>query len=203
MNRRLAIVFPGIGYHKDKPLLYYSMDIVSAMGFECVDVLYGVMPTDVKYDKKKKQDAFALAREAVEKQLSQIAFDEFETVLFISKSLGSILAANYATNHGLDVKHIVFTPVQETLSLPIKEGIVFHGTSDNWIVLEDLDRKCEEEGLQLYLTEAANHSLETEDTLQNIDNLRCIMSQVEEYVEMIGGTRIGEMDAFGKSIIIN
>ncbi len=29
----LAIIFPGMGYHKEKPLLYYSGKIAKALGF--------------------------------------------------------------------------------------------------------------------------------------------------------------------------
>ena len=31
-GRRLAVVFPGIGYHADKPLLYYSRKLAAQQG---------------------------------------------------------------------------------------------------------------------------------------------------------------------------
>lgn len=154
-------------------------------GYECVALSYGEMPTDIKGDVKKKQEAFALARKQVEQQLTNINFSEYKTIIFISKSLGSILAADYAKSHGIRVKHILFTPVQETLSLPIKEGIVFHGTKDSWIVTADLVERCNEEGMKLYLIENANHSLETKDVLLDIDNLRFVIGQVNKYVKLL------------------
>lgn len=36
--KKLAIVFPGIGYHCDKPLLYYSKKIAVSNGFEIKEV---------------------------------------------------------------------------------------------------------------------------------------------------------------------
>lgn len=45
---KLAVVFPGIGYHVDKPLLFYSKKIAASHGFEIVEVPYGNFPTDVK-----------------------------------------------------------------------------------------------------------------------------------------------------------
>lgn len=185
MERRLAIIFPGVGYHVDKPLLYYSKQIVESRGYECISISYNKMPTDIKGDEKKKQDAFDLAKKQVEQQLTSIDFNEYKSIIFISKSLGSILATDYAKNHSINVKHILFTPVQETLSLPIKEGIVFHGTKDSWIETEDLVEKCNIEGVKLYLIEDANHSLEIEDVLLDLDNLRCIMKNIEEYVKEI------------------
>ena len=32
--KKLAIIFPGVGYHKDKPLLYYSSKLVKGLGYD-------------------------------------------------------------------------------------------------------------------------------------------------------------------------
>ncbi len=184
MNDKIAILFPGIGYHTDKPLLYFSKDLAAGLNYEYREVFYGEMPKAVKGDAGKKQEAFALARKQVKRQLDEMDFSQYETIIFISKSLGSILAADYADSHKLDVRHIIFTPIQETLTLSIKKGIVFHGTKDNWINTEDLKKKCAKEGLRLYLIENADHSLETENTLTNIENIRIIMGQVKDYLSI-------------------
>ena len=34
MKEKLAIIFPGIGYHSDKPLLYYSRKLAKERGYE-------------------------------------------------------------------------------------------------------------------------------------------------------------------------
>ena len=38
-KNRLAVIIPGIGYHKDKPLLYYATKLVKAKGYKviCID----------------------------------------------------------------------------------------------------------------------------------------------------------------------
>ena len=38
---KLAVFFPGIGYHTDKPLLYYSRKIAVELGYQTVEVKYG------------------------------------------------------------------------------------------------------------------------------------------------------------------
>jgi hypothetical protein len=35
---KLAILFPGIGYHTDKPLLYYSKKILKNMNYEIKEI---------------------------------------------------------------------------------------------------------------------------------------------------------------------
>ena len=37
---RLAVIFPGIGYHTDKPLLYYGKKLAAACGYEILEVPY-------------------------------------------------------------------------------------------------------------------------------------------------------------------
>mgnify|MGYP004878678517 CR=1 FL=1 len=41
MGKKICVVFPGIGYHTDKPLLYYSKKYMIAHGYDIVDVTYG------------------------------------------------------------------------------------------------------------------------------------------------------------------
>lgn len=37
---KLAVFFPGIGYHSDKPLLYYSSKIAQELGYDIIQVAY-------------------------------------------------------------------------------------------------------------------------------------------------------------------
>ena len=44
--KKIAVLFPGIGYHADKPLLYYSKKLVMNKGYKIADVKYGVLPSE-------------------------------------------------------------------------------------------------------------------------------------------------------------
>ena len=39
---KLAIIFPGIGYTCDKPLLYYAEDLAAQSGYECKRIAYAL-----------------------------------------------------------------------------------------------------------------------------------------------------------------
>ena len=39
--KKTAVIFPGIGYHTDKPLLYYSRKIAASQGYNVIEVPYG------------------------------------------------------------------------------------------------------------------------------------------------------------------
>ena len=40
MEKKLAVIFPGVGYHSDKPLLYYSKKLAKNHGYEIKEVKY-------------------------------------------------------------------------------------------------------------------------------------------------------------------
>ena len=50
---KLAVLFPGIGYHVDKPLLYYGRKLAVQRGYEVVGVPYGNFPDGVKGSPEK------------------------------------------------------------------------------------------------------------------------------------------------------
>ena len=37
-KKKIAVLFPGIGYHTDKPLLYYGKKLAGERGYEIVEI---------------------------------------------------------------------------------------------------------------------------------------------------------------------
>lgn len=40
LMRKICVIFPGIGYSKEKPLLYYSKKIANEHGYEVIVIEY-------------------------------------------------------------------------------------------------------------------------------------------------------------------
>lgn len=182
MSKKAAVLFPGIGYTCDKPLLYYSGKLALKYGYEVITVPYGNFPSGVKGNQEKMQQAFYSALEQAERILKSVDWKSYEEILFFSKSVGTIVSAAYAGNEQLKVRNILFTPLKQTFLFADKNAAAFHGTRDPWADTKDIVEGCERLGIPLYLTENANHSLETGDVLTDVKNLRIIMRQVEEYM---------------------
>lgn len=180
--RKLAIIFPGIGYHTDKPLLYYSKKIARESGYEIMDAIYGTLPSKVKGSKEKMLEAFQIALANVTEQLAAVDFSSFDEILFISKSIGTAIAASYAAKYQIRARQIYYTPVEESFQAIAGEGIVFHGTGDDWARTEVIVRGCEQRGLPLHLTERANHSMEIGDALEDLAILQRIMEITGQYI---------------------
>ena len=191
---KIAVLFPGIGYTCDKPLLYYSAKLAAEKGFEVVRVPYGNFPSNVKGNAEKMYQSFVSAREQSEDILKDVDWSSYEEIVFFSKSVGTVVALSYAAEHGIDARQVLYTPLKETFKFPVAAGaagandagksrvIAFHGTGDPWAQTEDIIKICEEKGVPLYLTKDANHSLECGKAIKDIKTIRKVMRTVKEFL---------------------
>ena len=83
---KIAVLFPGIGYHCDKPLLYYSGKLAAYYQYKIIRVSYTNLDKSIP-------KAFADACAQTEEQLENIDWHQYEEILFISKSIGTSVAA--------------------------------------------------------------------------------------------------------------
>lgn len=172
---KAAVIFPGIGYHTDKPLLYYGKKLAEESGYRIIEVNYTGLLWNVKGNKEKMEQAFQIARAQAEELLCNVNFKEYESVLFISKSIGTVVAAAYDKDHAINAEHIYFTPVPQTFSFVREEsGIVLHGLNDPWCETVVVEENCQRLYLTLKTFEGADHSLETENCLRDLE----IMNQI-------------------------
>ena len=175
--KKLAVIFPGVGYHTDKPLLYYSKKLASRNGYEIVEVPYGKFPKGVKGSRQ------------AEEILKAVDFSGYDDILFISKSVGTAVSSAYAGKYHLKTRNIYYTPVEASFQFMTQPGIAFTGTKDSWVDHAAIKEGCEKGGFPLHITEDADHSLETGNVLKDLENLREIMRVTEEYI-------VGNSDEF-------
>ena len=99
--------FPGTGYHTNKPLFYYSRKIASTQGFETLCIGYGDL---AKQEEKDGEPVWEeVVKTAVEKaklQLEETDFSAFDRVLFVSKSIGTVVAAVIDREWNLCADHV-------------------------------------------------------------------------------------------------
>ena len=76
-----------------------------------------------------------------------------------------------------------YTPIEQALPYLDPTGIAFHGTADPWADTEMITNGCQSIGIPLYLTEGANHSMETGDALQDIFILHDIMDKTAHWMD--------------------
>ena len=107
MGKRLAVIFPGIGYHCDKPILYYSRKLAKEQEYkEIISLEYSYTEKNIRGNEKRMKEVFDVLYQQAEKLLETIDFSKYENVLFISKSVGTVISSAYAQKHKIRCKHL-------------------------------------------------------------------------------------------------
>ena len=165
-SKKLIVIFPGQN-SSASPLIYYAGFKYYQKGYEELIVNYGGFSEETEI------------KQHIKAQFENVDFADYDDILFVSKSMGSIAAGWLDDALNLNARHIYLTPVAKTLPY-LKRGkniqIVILGTNDIHMDSEVLKAQCEREGIPYKLIEGANHSLEIDgDIAANIDILKQIV----------------------------
>ncbi len=182
VERKLAVLFPGIGYHKDKPLLYYATKLVQKAGYDVIHVEYHDMPQKIRGNAEMMKKAAYLAIEQTEEQLKDVAFSDYDKVLFIGKSIGTVVLAKYLADHKVQAKQVWYTPVEATFSFPAKDVVAFIGDADPWSDVDAVKEKAAALGIPLHSYPDCNHSLETGDVSTDTRIIHEVMELTEAFL---------------------
>ncbi|MCR4705255.1 MAG: alpha/beta hydrolase [Lachnospiraceae bacterium] len=183
---QIAVVFPGIGYHKDKPLLYYATKLVQAAGYDVIHIEYHDMPQKIRGNAEMMKKAALLAIEQTEEQLKAVKFSDYEKVLLVGKSIGTVVLAKYASDHNLNAKQVWYTPVEATFSYPGEDVIAFIGDADPWSDVSVVKEKAASLGISLHSYPDCNHSLETGDVNTDTRIIHEVMGLTERFLDPRG-----------------
>lgn len=181
MNK-IAVFIPGIGYTNDRPLLYYSAYVLRRRGYDIKKINFSGFPDGVFNDEKKMLQCFELALNQTSEALWDMDLNNTDDLIFVSKSIGTVVAAFYTSKEGIPARHVFLTPLEKTMSF-VKNGygIAFCGTADPWADSENIRTACERKKIPLTIIENANHSLETGDINFDLDTLRAVLGRIEEF----------------------
>ncbi len=183
---RLAVFFPGIGYTVDKPLLYYSRKLAAQHGFDIKLLPYGGFPKKVPGDKNKIQESYAIALAQARQMLSDTDLSSYEEVLFVGKSIGTIAAAQIASESPARdrIRLVLYTPLEETFTFEFGEAVAFTGSRDQWTgeKRSRVPALAAEKGIPCMVIPEANHSLECGITELDLQNLTQVMQETEAFM---------------------
>lgn len=183
-SNRLAVFFPGVGYHCDKPLLYYAGKIASEEGYEeIIRLSYSSEIKNIRGDKGKMKMVFDELYARTEAALSAVNWFDYDDILFVSKSVGTVIACAYAKQHGIECRQVLYTPLEATFMFEPKNAMAFTGDADPWVVHEDLVKCSQDASVPMTVIEGADHSLETGDTARNLEILSNVMEKTKLFLQ--------------------
>ena len=181
--RKIALIFPGVGYTKDRPLLYYAGKLAAHYGYELKFIDFSGL--DWSKEKLKDQDFLQKTLEKcmnmTEGALKDLGDLSHDRLVFISKSIGTVVATAYAKKKSLNAEQICFSPLEMIGDHVSEEGaILFCGDDDPYADFASVEKIAKEKRLEIHRVSGANHSLETGDVFKDIDNMKTMMQRVAD-----------------------
>ena len=159
MKAGIAVCFPGTGFTCKEALFERLISVYESRGYEVIKLDFTHIPFR---EIESLEEAVAVALRAAKRQLAGVMFQDYKDVVFLSKSLGTILAAQDEKNFSVRPRHLFLTPLNKTLSLLRPDAQVIAmvlGTQDRFLTGRQLMRFCEERNFRCCLVDGVNHSL--------------------------------------------
>lgn len=173
--KKLIIMFPGVGYTMDFPLLYYASFLYEAKGYEQIHMKYNSIFFEPDLTREEKS---LRVRDYVWEKAKDIDFSVYDEVVFLSKSFGTAEAGELAEKLGINPVQIYLTPVPRALPYIKEADAVVIGTADE--VYPECKAYFDEHGIKPLYVEDANHSLEVKGKpFESLEILRDVMRYIE------------------------
>lgn len=173
--KKLVVMFPGVGYTMDFPLLYYASYLYEAKGYEQIHMKYNSIFFEPDLTREEKS---LRVRDYVWEKAKDIDFSAYDEVVFFSKSFGTAEAGILAERLGMKPVQIYLTPVPRALPYIKETDAVVIGTADE--VYSECKAYFDEHGIQPVYIEGADHSLEVKGKpFESLEILRNVMKYVE------------------------
>ncbi|ANF97833.1 alpha/beta hydrolase [Paenibacillus bovis] len=164
-NKKLVVLFPGMNYPCNKSVLHFAGTSAMQSGFDLMALEYGYQAARTELDMNDLQRLVDDSYESVKQVIGK-----YDQVVFISKSLGTVIAGEVHQRLGISVKHLFLTPLKDTIHYINKwSGVVVYGTEDqmfnaDWVSQMDTE-------IKVFEILHAKHSLETDDVKESVEIL--------------------------------
>lgn len=177
-SKVLAVVFPGQNYSAERPLLEYAGKLAREYGCDLLQLEYGYQSARAAF---KREEIDIVADEC---KIALASLPEYDQLLFISKSMGTIIAGKVAAEPGVGekVSHLFLTPVPESLPfIRQSRGSVIYGGSDPMFTGQHAAELGTMKQVRVYRIDDANHSLEVESVNESLAVLLVIINFYHEF----------------------
>ncbi|AJA48253.1 hypothetical protein CPAST_c21830 [Clostridium pasteurianum DSM 525 = ATCC 6013] len=163
-NNSLVVLFPGVNYSFEKPLLYYARKAASMEKMDVLCVRYGYKLSKDDIGK----DIIKIIADEILPVIRNCSHKRYNKLYFISKSIGGEIAGNIAKNIGYEnVQSLYLTPTPHTVEHMIEvETYTIIGTRDPIFGEKNIRSLQHHKNIKLKLINNAQHSLEVDDNIQ-------------------------------------
>lgn len=171
MGKSIVFSFPG-KRGEEIPLLYFGAKHYVDKGYEKVYIQH---PASGNGLEEVYENAKSILR--------SYDFSEYEEIVFVGKSMGTVVACKLKAELQIDASLVLFTPLKDTLPyIKSDNRIVLAAAGDNdrfleWEVLRD---HCERENVPYYIESGVGHAMEVKDDLaKNLQVLSNVIGRLK------------------------
>ena len=166
-NSKLVVLFPGKNYPCDKPILHFAGTSAIQSGFDLMALEYGYQAARTNLDINELHRVIEESHDSVQRIISR-----YNHVVFISKSIGTIVAGEVHGKLDIPIKHLFLTPIKDTIHYINKfNGLVVYGTKDEVFNTELANQINIDQVREVIEILNANHSLETNNVEESVEIL--------------------------------
>lgn len=151
--------------------MYFGSKHFENLGYEKLFISYPE-PGEIKFD---------MLYERAEKIIQSINIEEYDSIVFIAKSMGTVVACKIKEMYNIPASLILFTPLHDTLPYINNKNdvlLVFAGENDRHLNSKSLRELCEEEGIKYYIEPNVGHRMEVKDDLRR--DLEIVFNVINE-----------------------
>ncbi len=166
---KIAWLMPGLGYRIENPILYFTQKLLIDLGYQIAQVNYTYDKLDGFQDLDVSKIMEILADDATSIGHAVTDFSNHDEVMFVGKSLGTIMMANLVIQNEITPDHLVWltpaaaTPdVDKCIKQQAARSFVAVGTNDKYYD-HDQFKTYSNHGATLCTIEGLGHVLEAKD----------------------------------------
>lgn len=170
MAKKLVVSFPG-GRGTEIPLLYFTAKKYEDLGYEKVFINH-----PLQWD-----ETLDSLLENAEKVIQCIDFQAYDEVIFVAKSIGTLVACKLKEKYDIHAKLILFTPLEGAWTYITQNNDVLYvagGEKDRYFDSMELMQLCEREMINCYIEKNVGHRMEIMGDLRR--NLGIISNVLEK-----------------------
>ena len=170
MSKNLVVSFPG-GKGTEIPLLYFVSKFYEDKGYEKKFISH-----------PSEGNELYMLYENAKKALCDIDLSQYEDIVFVGKSLGTVVACKLKEELNIDASLVLLTPLADTLSYIRKDNkiiLVAAGSTDRYLDSSILCKKCEEEDVLCHIEPDVGHRMEVKSDLnKNLNTIRNVIEKL-------------------------
>lgn len=181
-NNRLVVLFPGMHYSCELPILYYARATATQCGFDLLALEYG-------YQAARSNLEFNELPRVVDEceETLKLVLNQYEQIVFISKSLGTLVAGEVHSRLKKYIKHVYLTPIFKSIPyINATEGIIIYGSNDSVFDENVASQITVTKNRTIIKIADADHSLETKNVEHDILTLGKLVKLYKDFLNEEG-----------------